>query len=311
MLNHVRGLVVRARQLAPERGGAVALAAVAVLGLGGLGWLGREISASNPSDASPSLLELLEQVGAPRSGSSAPAATPSLNARPAPTPPAHDRWVSPLKRQCTADPALSRRLEAKVAALPLEMERLTIDPTNYGSRFRSDAFGNPVDPTPRVVVLHETVYGMQSAVQTFLTPHPRDEDQVSYHLMIGENGQVVQALDPAYRAFGAGNSAFNGQWVMTNPDVGGSVNNFALHLSLETPLDGEDADAEHSGYSNAQYDALAVVLTDWMRRFGIAPQNITTHRYVDLGGERADPRSFRWSELQTRLAALGMLCKSG
>ncbi|PZV24887.1 MAG: hypothetical protein DCF18_00660, partial [Cyanobium sp.] len=67
MLNHVRGLVVRARQLAPERGGAVALAAVAVLGLGGLGWLGREISASNPSDASPSLLELLEQVGAPRS----------------------------------------------------------------------------------------------------------------------------------------------------------------------------------------------------------------------------------------------------
>jgi N-acetyl-anhydromuramyl-L-alanine amidase AmpD len=152
---------------------------------------------------------------------------------------------------------------------------------------------------------------MQSAVQTFLTPHPRDEDQVSYHLMIGEKGQVVQALDPAYRAFGAGNSAFNGQWVMTNPDVGGSVNNFALHLSLETPLDGEDADAEHSGYSAAQYDALAVVLTDWMRRFGIPPQNITTHRYVDLGGERADPRSFRWSELQSRLAALGMLCKAG
>lgn len=310
MLNHVRSLVVRARQLAPERGGALALAAAAVLALGGLGWVGRELSVSNPSSQTPSLLELLEQVGAPRPGPSDPATTVAPKARPAPAPPAHDRWVSPLRRQCTADPQLSRRLEAMVAALPTTMQRLTIDPTNYGSRFRSDAFGNPVNPTPRVVVLHETVYGMQSAVQTFLTPHPRDEDQVSYHLMIGEDGQVVQALDPAYRAFGAGNSAFNGQWVMTNPNVGGSVNNFALHLSLETPLDGEDADAQHSGYSAAQYDALAVVLTDWMRRFQIPPQNITTHRYVDLGGERADPRSFLWPELQTRLAALGMLCKA-
>ena len=34
----------------------------------------------------------------------------------------------------------------------------------------------------------------------------------------------------------------------------------------------------------------------------------TNHRAVDLGGERADPRSFDWGRLQTRLAALGMLC---
>jgi len=29
---------------------------------------------------------------------------------------------------------------------------------------------------------------------------------------------------------------------------------------------------------------------------------------VDLGGERGDPRSFDWSKLQDRLAALGDLC---
>lgn len=45
-----------------------------------------------------------------------------------------------------------------------------------------------------------------------------------------------------------------------------------------------------------------------MRRFGIPATNITTHRYVDLGGERSDPRSFDWRELQQRLAALGLLC---
>jgi N-acetyl-anhydromuramyl-L-alanine amidase AmpD len=45
-----------------------------------------------------------------------------------------------------------------------------------------------------------------------------------------------------------------------------------------------------------------------MRRFKIPPDAITTHRHVDLGLERADPRSFDWGRLQARLAALGMLC---
>ena len=90
--------------------------------------------------------------------------------------------------------------------------------------------------------------------------------------------------------------------------MGGSVNNFALHLSLETPLDGEDQESGHSGYKAAQYDALAVVLADWMRRYPIPAQAITTHRHVDLGGERADPRSFNWEELSKRLVALGMIC---
>jgi N-acetyl-anhydromuramyl-L-alanine amidase AmpD len=183
-----------------------------------------------------------------------------------------------------------------------------VDPTNFGERFRRDAFGRAVDPTPRLVVLHETVYGMNSAIQTFRTPHPNDGDQVSYHALIGEDGQVIQLLDPSKRAFGAGNSAFNGQWVVTNPKVGGSVNNFALHVSLETPLDGENDNAGHSGYSSAQYDALAALLADWMGRYPITPETITTHRAVDIGGERADPRSFNWQALQERLQNLGLLC---
>ena len=111
-----------------------------------------------------------------------------------------------------------------------------------------------------------------------------------------------------FRSFGAGNSAFGGAWAITNPKVGGSVNNFALHLSLETPIDGEDQEPTHKGYSPAQYDAMALVLADWMRRYSIPAGAITTHRYVDLAGERADPRSFRWQELQDRLAALGVIC---
>lgn len=227
-----------------------------------------------------------------------------------PAPPPQAAWVSPLQQlQCPRpDGALRQRLQRLQQRLPGQVRQLRIDPSNYGERFQRDAHGNPLDPRPSLVVLHETVYGLSSAVNTFLTHHPDDNDQVSYHVLIGEDGQVVQALDPSKRAFGAGYSAFRGRWVITNPSMGGSVNNFALHISLETPLDGEDDDLSHSGYSTAQYDALAVVLANWMRRYGIPADAITTHRHVDLGLERADPRSFNWQDLQQRLAALGVIC---
>jgi N-acetylmuramoyl-L-alanine amidase len=281
----------------------VAVAGAGMVSMGALVWLARDpFGSPSAAGARPSLMELLDEVrqspGQPRRPS-----------RPAPLPPRRAAWSSPLAAGCPAvDPLLRARLIDGQARLRSRTVRIGIDPSNYGERFRRDAFGNPVDPTPRVIVLHETVYGLGSAINTFLTPHPRDEDQVSYHTLIGGNGQVVKILDPLRRAFGAGNSAFNGQWVVTNPQVGGSVNNFALHLSLETPLDGEDDEPGHSGYTEAQYDAMALVLADWMGSFRIPPQNITTHRHVDLAGERADPRSFDWTSLRQRLAALGFLC---
>ncbi|MCP9916056.1 N-acetylmuramoyl-L-alanine amidase [Cyanobium sp. ATX 6F1] len=268
----------------------------------GLGWLARAIGERPPERRDSSLLSFL------RDGVQGSSTNEGLPRR-APTPPPVQAWSSPLRRQCRGtDAALKQRLQRLSAVLQQRTFHLDTDPTNYGERFNQDAFGQPVDPTPRLIVLHETVYGLSSAINTFVTPHPSDEDQVSYHTLIGLQGEVVQVLDPSRRAFGAGNSAFNGQWVVTNPKLNGSVNNFALHLSLETPLDGENDDSEHSGYTAAQLDATAVVLADWMKRFPIPPQSITTHRAVDLGGERQDPRSFDWSALQMRLAALGRLC---
>jgi N-acetyl-anhydromuramyl-L-alanine amidase AmpD len=288
----------------PLRPLVLAVAGAGVVSFGGLTWLGRDLFGS-PGNAGgrASLLDLLEEVRQAPGGGAEGSPPP-----PAALPPPQEAWRAPLGGACRADLGTRARLLALAEQLRYETSRLRIDPSNYGERFRRDAFGRPVDPTPRVVVLHETVYGIDSAINTFMTPHPRDEDQVSYHTLIGLDGQVVEALDPSKRAFGSGNSAFNGQWVVTNPEVGGSINNFALHLSLETPIDGENDDRAHSGYTPAQYDAMAVVLARWMRRYGIPASHITTHRHVDLGGERMDPRSFDWGELQTRLAALGVLC---
>ena len=281
----------------------LACAGAGVLSIGGLAWLARDLLAS-PGNAGgrPSLLDILDEVRQARPVKEKPR-------RPAPSPPEQSRWVTPLAGRCPApEPALVKRMQALAATREQRLMRVRIDPSNFGQRFRADTFGNPIDPTPRVVVLHETVFGLRSALNTFVTPHPRDEDQVSYHTLIGERGEIVETVAPEDRAFGAGNSAFDGRWVVTNPRVGGSINNFALHLSLETPVDGEDAEPEHSGYSEAQYDAAAIVLADWMRRFPIEPRQITTHRHVDLNGERADPRSFDWARLGIRLKALGIRC---
>jgi len=269
-----------------------ALGAVALV-CGGVGWLVAGLRWPGPERGADGLLELLQ-------------ANPTAErpVRQAPRPPQVQPWQSPMATLC---PALDADLLRRMASLRLNPRRIRTDPSNYGQRFERDAFGNRIDPTPRVVVLHETVYGMESAISTFLTPHPRDEDQVSYHTLVGLDGEVVQVLDPSRRAFGAGNSAFQGQWVITNPKVGGSINNFALHLSLETPLDGENDGPGHNGYTEAQYDAMALVLADWMRAYAIPWENITTHRDVDLGGERADPRSFDWTALKSRLIALGVV----
>lgn len=164
-------------------------------------------------------------------------------------------------------------------------------PSNFGRRFTQDLSGRPVD-NEAIVVLHETVGSGSSAISYFRTPHPRDDDQVSYHTLIRENGNVVYLVPPDRRAFGAGNSVFSGnkgnEAVKTNPIFPPSVNNFAYHISLVTPPDGRDDGASHSGYTRAQYQSLAWLVA----KTGIPNDRLTTHRLVDRSRQRRDPRSF-------------------
>jgi hypothetical protein len=186
--------------------------------------------------------------------------------------------------------------EALAQAVPNYQPREEValaDPTNYGERFAVDAFGNPI-LNDFIVVLHETVGSARSAINTFQTPHPRDQDQVSYHTLIARDGTVVYIVPPEYRAFGAGNSVFNGpngmESVVTNHAFPPSVNNFAYHVSLETPSDGRHNRGRHSGYTEAQYRSLAWLLA----RTNIPDSRITTHRSVDRSNSRQDPRSFNF-----------------
>jgi hypothetical protein len=171
----------------------------------------------------------------------------------------------------------------------------TIDSSNYGDRYKTDIHGKTLNNQP-IAVLHETVGSAMSAINTFRTSHDNNNQQSSYHALITLNGTIVYLVPADKRAFGAGNSVFRGskgiEAVQTSPNLPPSVNNFAYHISLETPLDGQKNSINHSGYTDAQYKSLA-----WLMALSNIPdERITTHQKVDLTGNRLDPRSFSFDK---------------
>lgn len=217
-----------------------------------------------------------------------PVKPPVLSARPIQVPLSRFRQVNQTTN--AAQPNARQRGLNRSAYTPRE-EIALADPTNYGDRYIKDINGRLANYEP-IIVLHETVGSASSAINYFQTPHPRDEDQVSYHTLIGLDGTVYYLVPPDKRAFGAGNSVFLGpngeESVQTNPNFPPSVNNFAYHISLETPADGDNNNSSHSGYTNAQYQSLA-----WLVAKTSVPNNrITFHKIVDRSRSRQDPRSF-------------------
>ncbi|MCS7032159.1 MAG: peptidoglycan recognition protein family protein [Gloeomargarita sp. SKYG116] len=208
-------------------------------------------------------------------------------------------------------------------------ETAFVHPSNYGQRHQLDVWGQPISYPP-LIVLHETAGPADAAISLFQKDHTgRDDLQVSYHVIIRCDGTVVYLVPPEMRAYGAAPSSFRGEAVKTNPKGVFSVNNFAYHISLESPEDGyyrpppqsqpsqtpkpdmvtttKAAPAPssppptnplfHSGYTDAQYQSLA-----WLIAKTCVPwERITTHKAVDTSGSRSDPRSFDWQKFRRYL----------
>ncbi len=196
---------------------------------------------------------------------------------------------------------------ARALALPPQLAR-PADASNFGERQALDAFGRAVPNRPQVIVLHETVISAADTARLFATPHPRDDDQASYHLLVDRAGQRLRIVPDAGRAYGAGMAAFGDFTVRIRPTSVGSLNNVALHLSLESPADGRgDADA-HSGYSARQYQVAAGQVLLWQAAYGIPLSRVTTHQAVDRSHSRRDPRSFRWQAFDDAWRAAAERC---
>ncbi len=227
--------------------------------------------------------------------------------------------VGDRSTDCAASPQQSRNSQSLVALqnLPLNRFRVTAGQTrgpvaeqsivahhtNFGWRFLTDWKGRSALYEP-IVVLHETVGSFESAMNVFSSNHPDDDDQVSYHAVIRESGDIVYVVPPEYRAYGAGdsvfvNSAYQEETVQTKPQSPPSVNNFAYHISLVTPEEGQNDEQTHAGYTKNQYEALAWLVS----KTGIPDDRITTHKLVDRSGTRIDPRSFDSTYFLSRLHA--------
>ncbi|MDF5709069.1 MAG: peptidoglycan recognition family protein [Nostoc sp. S4] len=170
---------------------------------------------------------------------------------------------------------------------------VSVDPTNYGERYTTDVNGKLVHNQP-IIVLHETGYSASSAINFFQVAHTDENVQASYHALIKLDGTIIYLVPPEKRAFGAANSVFESsqgiETVQTNPNLPASVNNFAYHVSLETPPDSYDSNSQetHSGYTEAQYNSLA-----WLIAQSQVPDDrITTHKLVDRSGKKVDPINF-------------------
>jgi hypothetical protein len=161
---------------------------------------------------------------------------------------------------------------------------------NFGDRLLRDPRRRLVAYAP-LIVLHETNYSADSALSWFSLSELSDEQQASYHAIIRRDGTVIQVVPTDKKAYGAADSAFRrGPHLETIYGRGGmpSVNSFTYHISFETPLDGQNNAPTHSGYTPEQYRSLA-----WLVALTRVPnERITTHKAVDLSGERMDPRSF-------------------
>jgi hypothetical protein len=183
-----------------------------------------------------------------------------------------------------------------------------VDPSNYGDRYTADVNGVPFNHQP-IIVLHETTNSTSSAINFFQTPHDDESVQASYHAIITLEGQVIYLVPPEKRAFGAGNSVFKGangvETVQTNPNLPPSVNNFAYHVSLETPPDawGKSDIKEHSGYTEAQYNSLAWLIAQSQ----VSDDRITTHEAVDVGNGKVDPLSFDFDKFFHKLHSFRQL----
>jgi hypothetical protein len=187
----------------------------------------------------------------------------------------------------TSEPYNPRKYRISRSVIQPREEVALAHPTNFGERYRQDINGQFVANSP-IIVLHETVGSGWQTVEMFQTPHPRDEDQVSYHTLIKRDGTIFYLVPPDKRAFGAGNSTFGSEAVKTNRLYPPSVNNFAYHISFESPADGRGNGPRHSGYTDAQYQSAAWLVS----KTGVSEDRITTHKAVDRSRSRQDPRSF-------------------
>ena len=137
---------------------------------------------------------------------------------------------------------------------------------------------------PLLFVIHET----NIDIETSLMLHDDPEYYGSYHAVIDRPGNIHYLVPAESKAFAAAESIYRNPTTNVEESINRSVDDFAYHVSLETPIDGITFNYNtHTGYSIQQYSSLA-----WLAHAtGVQRERIVTHGELRLP-EVIEPRCF-------------------
>jgi N-acetylmuramoyl-L-alanine amidase len=141
-------------------------------------------------------------------------------------------------------------------------------------------------PGPDILLLHYT--GMattEAALARLCDPGP----QVSSHYLVFEDGEIVQLVPEARRAYHAGTSSWEGTTDINSRSVGIEIGN-------------QGHDYGSPAFPEPQVAAVIALCQDIVRRWSIAPAHVLAHSDVAPDRKRDPGEVFPWA----RLAAAGV-----
>lgn len=128
-----------------------------------------------------------------------------------------------------------------------------------------------------MVIVHGTGSMSTSGVLSWICD---ERSKVSYHYLIGRDGNLYRCVLEKAKAWHAGRSKWHGR------EIGNSVNPISIGIGLTS--DGSEP------YTDAQYWTLADLLGDIMTRYRIPPCDVRGHAEVSPG-RKVDPYDvFDW-----------------
>lgn len=183
-----------------------------------------------------------------------------------------------------------------VAALSKTAQGPGAVPDSAGARWVASPNFNPRrlgrEGTADVVVLHSTCTTTNDTDET-VTLFQSPASQVSSHYVVGKDGQVVQMVAEADRAWHAGDCRWQGRTDVNSCSVGIEM----VHRDQDP----------HDDWPDAQLEAVAHLLLDIRSRHRIPNDHVIFHSECAWPpGRKTDPQGFDRPRLLRRVAALAL-----
>ena len=171
--------------------------------------------------------------------------------------------------------------------------RLPVDsPWAHSDTWLAEAIRSPNynyrSPTAHIdtIVLHSTATdSLWCTVNGFRDPHVRR----SAHFVVGKDGTVIQMVSLEHRAWHAGLSEIDGHMDVNTDSVG---------IEMVNANNGADP------YTTAQYHAVAKLVAEIQKRYGVHDSHIVSHADIARPiGRKNDPLGFNFPRLLTLVHA--------